>query len=119
MCAVHFDAATFKSPAERLINGLAVFGGMLLGLVCAVLLVFRWETDENIIFKLFGGGIFGLGAFAIFWWIVSASIAPLFASSESKEARSAVRITGYWPQNQIVQLEFRHESLAELALKAN
>jgi hypothetical protein len=60
-----------------------------------------------------------LGAFAIFWWIVSASIAPLFASSHSKEARNAVRITGYWPQNQIVQLEFIHESLAELLQKTN
>jgi hypothetical protein len=117
MCELHFEAASFKSPAERLGNWLAVFGGIVFGLACGILLVFRWATDEHILFKLIGGGIFGLGAFAIFWWIVSASIAPLFASSETKEARSAVRITEYWPQNQIVQLEFIHESLAEKMLK--
>lgn len=119
MCAMHFETANSKSPAERLVNWLAVFGGILFGLACGILLVFRWVTDENILFKLLGGGIFGLGTFAIFWWIVSASIAPLFASSEAKEARTAVRITGYWPQSQIVQLEFRHESLTEMILKAN
>ena len=119
MCDMHYEAASFKGPAERLVNWLAIFGGGVFGLACAVLLIFRWETDENILFKLLGGGIFGIGAFAIFWWIVSASIAPHFASSHSKEARHAVRITGYWPQNQIVQLEFRNDSLAEIVQKAN
>ena len=119
MCEMHFDTASFKSPAERFIHWLAVFGGIAFGLVCAVLLILRWESSEGILFKLPGGGLFGIGALAIFWWIVSVSIAPLFASADSKEARTAVRITAYWPQNQIVQPEFRNESLAETVLKPN
>ena len=119
MCDSHFEAASYKSPAERFVNWVAVFGGALFGLFCAVLLVLRWQTDENILFKLFGGGIFGLGVFAVFWWIVSASIAPLFASSDSKEARNAVRITRYWPREQIAQLEFKNENLVDLIQKTN
>ena len=112
MCDSHFEAASYKSPAERLVNWAAVFGGALFGLICATLLVLRWQTDENILFKLLGGGIFGLGAFAIVWWIVTASIAPLFAASQSKEARNAVRITHYWPAEKVVQLKFENDSLA-------
>jgi hypothetical protein len=119
MCEMHFEAANYKSPAERFVNRLAVFGGVLFGLAFAALLVVRWESGEGILFKIIGGTIFGFGAFAIFWWFVSASIAPQFAPSHSKEARNAVRITGYWPQNQIVQLEFNHESLAEIVQKMN
>jgi len=119
MCELHFQAATFKSPAERFVNWVAVYGGIFFGLACAILAVFRWVTDEHIVVKILSGGIFGLGAFIIFWWFVSAAIAPQFASSGSKEARNAVRITGYWPQNQIVQLEFKNESLAEMMLKSS
>ena len=52
---MHFEAASFKSPAERLVNWLAVFGGMLFGLACVILLVFRRETDEHILFKYSAG----------------------------------------------------------------
>ncbi len=119
MCESHYEAAGYKSPAERLVNWLAIFGGGFFGLLCGILLIFRWETNEHILFKLFGGGIFALGVFAIFWWIVTDSVAPLFASARSKEARTAVRILHYWPQNQIAQLEFRHESLADMVQKTN
>lgn len=119
MCDMHFEAATHQSPAERFVHRLAVFGGGFFGLACAILLFLRWESGEGVLIKIIGGILFGLGAFALFWWILSASVAPQFASAESKEARTAVRITGYWPQNQMVQLDFNHDSLAERVLDPN
>jgi len=117
MCDQHFEAASYKGPAEKLINGLAVYGGIVIGIFVAILLFTRWEGDVNIIGKLFGSGLFGFGGFIIFWWITSASIAPLFAAKESKEARSALQIAFYWPQNKVVRLAFKNETLAEMVHK--
>jgi hypothetical protein len=46
-------------------------------------------------------------------------VAPLFAEPESKEARNAVRITHYWPSNQVVRLKFQNEQLAEIVEKTS
>lgn len=119
MCGQHFEAASTKSPAEKFVDGLAVYGGILVGLLVATIGFMRWEGDVNIIGKLFGSGLFGFGGFIIFWWITSASIAPIFAAPDSKEARNAVQIAFYWPQNKIVRLEFKNNSLAEMVQKEN
>ena len=93
--------------------------GILFGLFVAFIGFARWEGNVNTIGKLFGSGLFGFGGFAIFWWITSASIAPIFATPEAKEARNAVQIAFYWPQNKVVRLEFKNKSLAELVQKEN
>lgn len=121
MCDPHFEAASFKGTAEKLVGTLGVIGGILAGLFAAVILMLRWQGagEGNIILKLFAGGVFGLGIFLIVWAVMALSVAPLFAEPESKEARNAVRITHYWPSNQVVRLEFQNEQLAEVVEKAS
>jgi hypothetical protein len=121
MCDPHFEAASFKGTAEKLIGTLGVIGGILAGLFAAVILFIRWEGagEANIILKLFAGGVFGLGIFLIVWAVIALSVAPLFAEPESKEARNAIRITHYWPKDQIVRLEFQNGQLAEIVQKTN
>jgi hypothetical protein len=121
MCDSHFEAASFKGMAEKLVGTLGVIGGILAGLFAAVILMIRWEgTGEgNLILKLFAGGVFGVGIFLIVWAVIALSVAPLFAEPESKEARNAVRITHYWPGKQVVRLEFQNEQLAEMVEYTN
>jgi hypothetical protein len=121
MCDLHFEAASFKGTAEKLVSTLGVIGGILAGLFAAVMLFIRWEGTgaNNIILKLFAGGVFGIGIFLIVWAVIAVSVAPLFAESESKEARNAVRITHYWPKDQIVRLDFQNEQLAEIVEKTS
>jgi hypothetical protein len=96
-------------------------GGILVGLFAAVILMLRWQGAgaDNIILKLFAGGIFGFGIFLIVWAVIALSVAPLFAEPESKEARNSVRITHYWPSNQVVRLKFQNEQLAEIVEKTS
>lgn len=121
MCDSHFEAASFKGTAEKLVGTLGVIGGSLAGLFAAIILMVRWRgTGEgNLILNLFAGGVFGLGIFLIVWAVVALSVAPLFAEPESKEARHAVRITHYWPADKVVRLEFENEQLAEIAGQVN
>jgi hypothetical protein len=121
MCDPHFDAASFKGSAEKFVGTLGVMGGILVGLFAAVILMLRWQGAgaDNIILKLFAGGIFGFGIFLIVWAVIALSVAPLFAEPESKEARNAVRITHYWPSNQVVRLKFQNEQLAEIVEKTS
>jgi hypothetical protein len=121
MCDPHFEAASFKGTAEKFVSTLGVMGGILAGLFATVILFIRWEGagESNIILKLFAGGIFGLGIFLVVWAIIALSVAPLFAEPESKEARNAIKITHYWPKDQIVRLEFWNEQLAAIVEKTN
>ena len=116
MCDHHFDAASFKGTAEKLVGTLGVIIGILFGLFAAAMLILRWRgTGEgNILLNLLVGGVFGIGIFLIVWAMISLSIAPLFADRASKEARNAVRITHYWPKDQFVRLSFENEQLAEI-----
>jgi hypothetical protein len=121
MCDPHFEAASFKGSAEKLVGTLGVVGGILAGLFAAVILMVRWQGTgaDNIILKLFAGSIFGLGIFLIVWAVMALSVAPLFAERESKEARNAVTITHYWPKDQVVRLKFQNEQLAEIVANIN
>jgi hypothetical protein len=121
MCDPHFEAASFKGSAEKLVGALGVVGGILAGLFAAVILMVRWQGTgaDNIILKLFAGGIFGVGIFLIVWAVMALSVAPLFAERESKEARNAVTITHYWPKDQVVRLKFQNEQLAEIVANIN
>jgi hypothetical protein len=121
MCDQHFEAASYKGTAERLVGALGVGIGILFGIFAAAMLVLRWRgTGEgNIILNLLVAGVFGLGMFLIFWAVISLSIAPHFADAASKEARNAVRITRYWPKDQFVRLSFENEQLAEIVQNAN
>ena len=121
MCDQHFNAASFKGTAERLVGTLGVILGILVGLFAMIVLILRWQgTGEgNILLNLFVGGVFGLGMFLIVWAVISLSIAPRFADPASKEAREAVRITQYWPKDQFVQLSFENEPLADIVQRSS
>jgi hypothetical protein len=69
MCDQHYEVASFKGTAERLVGMLGVAIGILFGLFAAVMLILRWRgTGEgNIILNLLVAGIFGLGMFLIVW----------------------------------------------------
>jgi hypothetical protein len=114
MCQPHYEAASHKGPIERLIGCLGVAGGVLIGILAVVILMLHWDGDGGILAKLFVGAIFGFGMFILAWWIIAVLIAPLFAAPESKEARSTVRIVRFQPWDQMVQLEFRNEQMANL-----
>lgn len=121
MCDLHYEAASFKGTAEKLVGTLGVMIGILIGLFAAVMLILRWQGagEGNIFLKLFAGGVFGIGIYLIVWAVISLSIAPLFAERESKEARNAVRITRYWPGEQVIRLDFQNEQLAEIVGRPN
>jgi hypothetical protein len=119
MCGQHFDSASSKGLLEGFFTGLAIYGGIPVGILTAYLMFSRWEGDVNIIGKLFGSSIFGFGGFILFWWIVSASIAPIFAAPASKEARHAVQIAFYWPQTKTIRLHFKNETVFTLTQKEN
>ena len=119
MCERHYQAASFKSAMEKFVEKIvATGGGVLAGLAAVIVLILRWVGDDSLIIKLFIGAMMGFGAFVIFWWVISSFIAPLFATRESKEARSAVKITRHSPMDQITRLEFANEQLAEMLQKA-
>ena len=120
MCEKHYEAASFKSTAEKLVGNIfAAGGGILAGIAAMIILIFRWQGDESIILKLFIGGIVGFGVFVMVWWIIYAFLAPLFSERESKEARNAVKILLYSPGEQIARLEFANEQLAEILQKGS
>lgn len=114
MCQSHFEAASHKGPLEKMFGCLGVAGGIVAGILGVVVLLLRWEGDGGLLAKIFMSGIFGFGMFILTWWIVASLLAPLFAVPESKEARGAVKIVRFQPWDQMVQLEFRNDSIAEL-----
>ena len=121
MCDLHFESASFKGTAEKLIGKIGVAVGILAGLIATVMLLTHWQGtgQGNIILNLFAGGVFGIGIFLILWAMISLSVAPLFAEPASKEARNAVKMTRYWPKDQFVRLEFENEQLAEIVKSVN
>lgn len=121
MCDTHFEAASFKGTAEKLVGTLGIIGGILAGLFAAALLILRWQGagESNLILQLLAAAVFGIGIGLIVWAVMALSVAPLFAEPESKEARNAVKINSYWPKDQVVRLEFQNEQLAEIVRQAN
>jgi hypothetical protein len=116
MCNQHFEAASFKGTAEKLVGTFGIIGGIGAGLLATIILLISWQSTshDSLILKLFAGGVFGLGIFIMVWAIISVGLAPLFAEPSSKEARNAVKITHYWPKDQFVRLEFKNEQLVEI-----
>lgn len=119
MCTSHFEAATAKSAAEKLIAILAVILGICVGLAALAILVMRWVGDDSIILKLAIGSIVGFGVFVMAWALIALWIAPMFASTESKDARNAVKIVLVSPYAEKLRLEFKNEQLAEIIQKEN
>ena len=118
MCERHYQAASFKSMAEKIVEKFLALGcGALAGLAAMIVLILRWVGDNSLILKLFIGSIMGFGVFAMVWWVISSFIAPVFATSDSKQARNAVKITLHSPISQVTRLEFTNEQLAEMLQK--
>lgn len=118
MCDQHYEAASFKGPAEKFVGFLAIAGGILAGVFAVIMLLLRWEGENSILTKLFVGGMVGFGFFILTWWIIF-SAAPLFAVREAKEARNAVKISRYWPKDQFVRLDFENEQLADIVQRSS
>jgi len=119
MCEQHYQAASFKNAAEKLVEKhIAIGCGVLAGIAAMIVLILRWVGDNSLVLKLFMGSIMGFGAFAMVWWVISSFIAPVFATRESKEARNSVKITLHSPITQVTRLKFANEQLAEMLQKA-
>ena len=120
MCNTHFEAASFKGTAEKLVGTFGIIGGIGAGILAAIILWIAWQPTEydSLILKLFAGWVFGFGIFIMVWALIALGLAPLFAEPASKEARNAVRITHYWPKDQVVRLDFKNEHLAEIVQRA-
>jgi len=119
MCDAHFAVASHKSPAERVLEWLGVGVGILAGITGGILLFTRWVGSGGLFLKILLGTLAGLGFFVLVWWLIAVVIAPYLADPESKQVRSAVKITRYLPGEQLVQLEFANEQMASLVEKAN
>lgn len=119
MCTSHFEAATSKSLVEKIIAILAIILGICSGLAALAILVTRWVGDDSLILKLIIGSIVGFGVFVMAWALIALWVAPMFASTESKEARNAVRIVLVSPHAEVLRLEFQNEQLAEIVQKQN
>jgi hypothetical protein len=119
MCDRHFEAVNLKGTAERLMTPLGVAAGVLAGLLAAVLLLMRWADGSSLFVKFFIATIFGFGIFLLVWYVVAVLIAPLLAVPESKKSRNAVKIRRYIPTDQMVQLEFQNEKMAEVMRSIN
>jgi len=116
MCNQHFEAASFKGTAEKLVGTLGIISGIGAGILAAVVLFVAWQPTEydNLILKLFAGSIVGFGAFIMVWAVIALWLAPMFAEHPLQGGRNAVQITHYWPKDQFVRLEFKNEQLAEI-----
>ena len=121
MCRSHFEAASAKNSAERLVGALGVIVGILAGIAALIILIMRWVPtgNDSVILKLFIGSIVGFGVFIMVWAVVALWLAPMFADRESKEARGAVRIVQVSPRAEVLRLEFMNEQLAEIVQKEN
>lgn len=121
MCDLHFEAASFKSTAEKLVSTFGLIIGILLAIIAIIVLMMRWVSPEatHIVLRLLLGSIFGFGAFIMVWALFSFWLAPMFAEPESNEARNAIKITQVSPQGNILRLEFSNEQLAEIVQELN
>ena len=119
ICDLHYEAASAKNAAEKLIAILAVILGICMGLAALVILIMRWVGDNSLILKLIISSIVGFGVFVMAWALIALWVAPMFASTESKEARNAVRIVLVSPHAEVLRLEFKNEQLAEIIQKEN
>jgi len=116
MCNSHFEAASAKNLAEKIVATCGVIVGILIGIAALILLIIRWVPtgNDSVILKLFIGGIVGFGAFIMVWATFEFWLAPMFATMASKEARNAVRIVLVSPHAETLRLEFMNEQLAEI-----
>src|SRR5258708_33875322 len=121
MCEADYQAAIFKSHAEKVMEWMSLVAGTALGLTITIALLRFWSStgQENFILNLFSGGIMGVGVFLVIWASGLTWLVPLFAQPESRAARNAVRIERYRPLTQYVSLKFQNELLAELVESAS
>jgi hypothetical protein len=121
MCDTHFQSASFKGTAEKLVARFGIIMGVIAGLFSTITLLVYWQQtgQGNTFLNFIPASVLGLGIFLILWAILSLSVAPLFAEAASKEARRAVRITRYWPKDQFVRLKFQNEHLAAMVRSIN
>jgi hypothetical protein len=114
MCSLHFQSATCRGKAEKLVGTLAPIIAMVGGLFSTIMLLVQWQG--KVLLNLFTAGMLGIVIFLALWAVISIVLAPLFATSAAKKARHAVRMRRYWYQDQFVRLEFQNEQLAETVL---
>jgi len=115
LCADHFAVAISKNPAEKLVEKAGIFLGILAALGTFFFLLSYWSKSEqgSLVLNILLAAFIGLGAFLITWVSLAFFGAPLFADKNTKAIREAVKIKGFWPNSQELQLEFKNERVAE------
>jgi hypothetical protein len=119
LCDAHYTVASYKSTAEKVLGYLGIGVGILTGIAGALLLVVRWQGSGGLLLKIFMGALAGFGFFVLVWWLIAIVIAPNFADPGSKEIRRAVRIMRYLRSEQLVELSFVNEQMAQEMEKLN
>ncbi len=116
MCDLHYGFANETSKAERLVGRLGMIVGLMVWMITSGALLVYWAGTEqgNLVLNLFSAGVLGCGLFLIVWAATTFWLAPYFASGDSKQARNAVRLTHYWPRDELIRLDFENEQLAEI-----
>ncbi len=115
MCSAHYDMAKTKSPAEKMSEKAGLIAGLVLAVIVAGSLLVWWNNtgQGNLILNIFIGLIAGAGFGMVLWAALAFWIAPMFASPESRLARHAVKLTRFYPGNNVLELEFANEQMAQ------
>jgi hypothetical protein len=121
MCEEHFNLASTKSKGEKLIARAGLIVGILTGLLAAGGLAVYWFTTNqgSAFLNILIASFIGLGFFLIVWAASAFWLAPVFAATEIKAIRNAVRIKNYWPASDVLELEFASGETAALFIREN
>ncbi len=116
MCELHFAAALYRSPIEKLAGWLALILSIVTGSEAAFTLLRYWSAtgQGSLVIDLLAGGVISLGIFLLVWVILITWLVPLAAAPESKKARDAVRIVRFGLRDQLVRLMIANDQLAEM-----
>lgn len=121
MCKNHYLQAKTKSPSERTCERIGMIVGGIVGLLVMGALLNYWSASNQgaMGLNLLLAGVVGLGAFLIVWVTTLLWIAPRYAFSEAKAARNSVRLEKYSPAQEILELSFVNERVADQVVRQN
>lgn len=121
MCPDHFTLASARSTAQKWVESAGVVLGVLIGLGFAAGLIAYWSASgqEIFIFTIILALFLGAGFFLIVWIATVSWFAPNFSAPATIAVRSAVKLTKFWPNDEVLELEFNDDRTANNFIRAN
>jgi hypothetical protein len=121
ICSEHLRKARAKSRAQVRCERIGLAVAIVLGLAACGELLYYWSAigQGKWFFNLPIAAITGMCFFGTVWAVSYLSIAPVFASAETKEIRNSVRLKKYDPCRQVLEVAFANDAVAELTRRNN